>query len=40
MAVAVGGNLVNSKLVKEGKFAEITETARKFVEAVKAARAG
>jgi len=40
VAIAVGGNLVNSKLVKEGKFAEIAETARKFVEAVKAARAG
>jgi len=38
MAVAVGGNLVNSKLVKEGRFADIAETARKFVTEVKKAR--
>ena len=38
VAVAVGSNLVNNKLVKEGKFAEIAETARKFVAEVRKAR--
>jgi len=37
-AVAVGGNLVDRKAVAEGRFEQITETARKFVEAVKSAR--
>ena len=38
-AVAVGGELVNLKALKEGKFEVITETARKFLEAVRAGRA-
>jgi 2-dehydro-3-deoxyphosphogluconate aldolase/(4S)-4-hydroxy-2-oxoglutarate aldolase len=38
VAVAVGSNLVNNKLVKEGKLAEITDAARKFVAEVKKAR--
>ena len=38
VAVAVGSNLVNNKLVKEGKLAEIAEAARKFVAEVKKAR--
>jgi 2-dehydro-3-deoxyphosphogluconate aldolase / (4S)-4-hydroxy-2-oxoglutarate aldolase len=38
VAVAVGSNLVNNKLVKEGRLAEMTETARKFVAEVKKAR--
>ena len=37
-AVAVGGNLVDRKAVAEGRFDVITETARKFIEAVKVAR--
>jgi 2-dehydro-3-deoxyphosphogluconate aldolase/(4S)-4-hydroxy-2-oxoglutarate aldolase len=37
-AVAVGGNLVDRKAVAEGRFEQITETARKFIEAVKSAR--
>ena len=38
-AVAVGGELVNLKVLKEGKFEVITETARKFLEAVRVGRA-
>ena len=38
-AVAVGGELVNLKALKEGKFEIITETARKFLEAVRVGRA-
>ncbi len=37
-AVAVGGSLVNSKLIAAGKFDEMTETARKLVIAVREAR--
>lgn len=37
-AVAVGGELVDVKALKEGKLDQITETAKKFVEAVRAAR--
>jgi len=39
VAVAAGSNLVDRKAVQEGRFDAITETARKYVEAVKAARA-
>ena len=38
-AVAVGGELVDVKVLKEGKLDQVTETARKFVEAVRAGRA-
>ena len=38
-AVAVGGELVNLQALKEGKLEVITETARKFLEAVRAGRA-
>jgi 2-dehydro-3-deoxyphosphogluconate aldolase/(4S)-4-hydroxy-2-oxoglutarate aldolase len=38
-AVAVGGELVDVKALREGKLDQITETAKKFVEAVRAARA-
>ena len=38
-AVAVGGELVNLKALKEGKLEVITESARKFLEAVRAGRA-
>jgi len=38
-AVAVGGELVNLKTLKEGKLEVITETARKFLEAVRAGKA-
>ena len=38
-AVAVGGELVDVKALKEGKLDQITETAKKFVEAVRAGRA-
>ena len=38
-AVAVGGELVNLKALKEGKLEVITEAARKFLEAVRAGRA-
>lgn len=38
-AVAVGGELVNVKVLQEGKLDVITATARKFVEAVREARA-
>ena len=39
VAVAAGSNLVNAKAVKEGRFDAITEAARKYIEAIKAARA-
>jgi len=38
-AVAVGGELVNVKILREGKLGEIAANARKYVEAVRAARA-
>ncbi len=38
-AVAVGSELMNLKALREGKLETITETARKFMEAVKSARA-
>ena len=38
-AVAVGGELVDLKALREGKLDQITETAKKFVEAVRAGRA-
>jgi len=38
-AVAVGGELVDVKALREGKLDQITQTAKKFVEAVRAARA-
>ena len=38
-AVAIGSSLVNSKLIAAGKFDEMTEIARKLVNAVQAARA-
>ncbi len=38
-AVAVGGELVDVKALREGKLDQITETAKKFVEAVRAGRA-
>jgi 2-dehydro-3-deoxyphosphogluconate aldolase/(4S)-4-hydroxy-2-oxoglutarate aldolase len=38
-AVAVGGELVNTKALREGKLEVITSKARQFVEAVRAARA-
>lgn len=37
-AVAVGSELVNVKVLREGKLDVITETARRFMEAVKSAR--
>jgi hypothetical protein len=37
--VAVGGELVDLKALREGQLVQITETARKFVEAVRAGRA-
>ena len=40
VAVAVGTSLVDKKAVSEKKYDIITENARKFVEAVKLARAG
>jgi len=40
VAVAVGTSLVDKKAVSEGKYDIITENAKKFVEAVKLARAG
>jgi 2-dehydro-3-deoxyphosphogluconate aldolase/(4S)-4-hydroxy-2-oxoglutarate aldolase len=39
VAVAVGGNLVKRKAIAEGNFAELTETARQFVAAVREGRA-
>jgi 2-dehydro-3-deoxyphosphogluconate aldolase/(4S)-4-hydroxy-2-oxoglutarate aldolase len=38
-AVAVGGELVDVQALTEGKLDQITETAKKFVEAVRSARA-
>ncbi len=38
-AVAVGGELVDAKALREGRLEVITSTARKFVEAVRSARA-
>jgi 2-dehydro-3-deoxyphosphogluconate aldolase/(4S)-4-hydroxy-2-oxoglutarate aldolase len=38
-AVAVGGELVDVRALRAGKLNLIVETARKFVEAVKAGRA-
>ena len=38
VAVAVGSNLVDRKAVKEGRWADLTATAKKFVQAVQAAR--
>jgi 2-dehydro-3-deoxyphosphogluconate aldolase/(4S)-4-hydroxy-2-oxoglutarate aldolase len=38
-AVAVGSELVNLKVLREGKLETITETAKKFMEAVRSARA-
>src|SRR5208337_2853478 len=38
-AVAVGGELVDAKLLREGKLDVIAENARKYVEVVRAARA-
>jgi len=39
-AVAVGGELVDLKALREGKVEVITSTARRFLDAVRAARAG
>jgi 2-dehydro-3-deoxyphosphogluconate aldolase/(4S)-4-hydroxy-2-oxoglutarate aldolase len=39
VAVAVGGNLVKKSAIAEGNFAELTETARQFVAAVREGRA-
>jgi len=39
VAVAVGSELVNNKLVQQGNFAQLTENARALVEAVRSARA-
>jgi 2-dehydro-3-deoxyphosphogluconate aldolase/(4S)-4-hydroxy-2-oxoglutarate aldolase len=38
-AVAVGGELVNVKVLREGKLDEVVANARKFIEAVRSARA-
>jgi len=38
-AVAVGGELVNVKVLKEGKLDVVVANARKFIEAVRSARA-
>ena len=38
-AVAVGGELVDSKTIKEGNYAIFTERAKRFLEVVKTARA-
>lgn len=38
VAVAVGSNLVDKKVVKEGRWDALTETARAFVAAVRSAR--
>lgn len=35
VGVGVGGSLVSAKLVAEGKFDEITATAKAYVEALK-----
>ncbi|KHD85594.1 bifunctional 4-hydroxy-2-oxoglutarate aldolase/2-dehydro-3-deoxy-phosphogluconate aldolase [Bacillus ginsengihumi] len=37
-AVGVGGNLVNLKLIEEGNFKKITESAKQYVHAVQEAR--
>ena len=39
VAVAVGSELVNNRLVQQGNFAQLTENARALVEAVRSARA-
>jgi len=39
VAVAVGGNIIDKKVVSLGKFEVITENSRKFLEAVKYGRA-
>jgi 2-dehydro-3-deoxyphosphogluconate aldolase/(4S)-4-hydroxy-2-oxoglutarate aldolase len=39
-AVAVGGELVNLRLVRAGKTGEIIANARKYVDAIRTARAG
>ncbi len=38
IALAVGGNLAGKKAIAEGRYTEITENARRFVEAVRQAR--
>ncbi len=38
VAVAVGSNLVDKKAVKEGRWADLTATAQKFVAAVQGVR--
>ena len=38
IALAVGGNLAGKKAIAEGRYAEISDNARRFVEAVKQAR--
>jgi len=38
-AVAVGGELVDVRALQAGRLDQITETAKKFVEAVRLARA-
>jgi len=38
-AVAVGGELVNAKILEEGKLEVVVAIARKFIEAVRSARA-
>lgn len=40
VAVAVGNSLVDKKALSEGKYDLITEKAKRFIEAVKLARAG
>jgi 2-dehydro-3-deoxyphosphogluconate aldolase/(4S)-4-hydroxy-2-oxoglutarate aldolase len=40
VAAAVGGNLVKKRAIAEGNFAELTETARQFVAAIRGARGG
>jgi hypothetical protein len=37
--VAVGGELVDAKTIKEGNYPIFTERARRFLDVVKAARA-
>jgi len=39
-AVAVGGNLVKRRAIAEWNFAELTETARQFVAAIRGAKGG
>jgi len=39
-AVGVGGNLVKKRAIAEGNFAELTETARQFVAAIRGAKGG